>query len=132
MAELISLLKWGPEGWGDELAAGLQITLLLALATANARGVVLHLNNLENLVVKEALLVEAWDRSERNRLAQGILETIDNQIDTTTGSIRLRATLAEPGEAVLEGDPRSRDPDPEGVLDHVLARDLGAEYVCAV
>jgi membrane fusion protein, multidrug efflux system len=35
--------------------------------------------------------VEAWDRSEAQMLARGTLETIDNQIDTTTGSIKLRA-----------------------------------------
>lgn len=35
--------------------------------------------------------VEAWDRTESERLATGILKTIDNQIDTTTGTIRLRA-----------------------------------------
>lgn len=35
--------------------------------------------------------VEAWDRAETLRLATGLLKTIDNQIDTTTGTIRLRA-----------------------------------------
>ncbi|WP_108659283.1 ABC transporter permease [Acuticoccus kandeliae] len=31
---LIGLLRFGPDGWGDELAAGLRITLLLAFTTA--------------------------------------------------------------------------------------------------
>ncbi len=35
--------------------------------------------------------VEAWDRAESVRLATGTLQTVDNQIDTTTGTIRLRA-----------------------------------------
>lgn len=35
--------------------------------------------------------VEAWDRSEAQLLATGTLQTIDNQIDTTTGTIKLRA-----------------------------------------
>jgi multidrug efflux system membrane fusion protein len=35
--------------------------------------------------------VEAWDRAETTRLAVGTLETVDNQIDTTTGTIRMRA-----------------------------------------
>lgn len=35
--------------------------------------------------------VEAWDRAETVRLATGVLKTVDNQIDTTTGTIRLRA-----------------------------------------
>lgn len=34
MGDLNGLLQWGPDGWGDELAAGLRITLLLALTTA--------------------------------------------------------------------------------------------------
>jgi polar amino acid transport system permease protein len=33
LASLVSLLAWGPNGWGDELAAGAAITLFLALAT---------------------------------------------------------------------------------------------------
>ena len=37
--------------------------------------------------------VEAWDRDLRNRLGQGVLETIDNQIDPTTGTLRLRASF---------------------------------------
>ena len=39
------------------------------------------------------LPVEAWDRSESERLARGTLQTVDNQIDTTTGTIRLRAVF---------------------------------------
>ena len=39
------------------------------------------------------LQVEAWDRDNRNRLGQGTLETIDNQIDPTTGTLRLRANF---------------------------------------
>lgn len=35
--------------------------------------------------------VEAWDRAETVQLATGQLKTIDNQIDTTTGTIRMRA-----------------------------------------
>jgi multidrug efflux system membrane fusion protein len=37
--------------------------------------------------------VEAWDREVKNKLGQGTLETIDNQIDPTTGTLRLRATF---------------------------------------
>ncbi|MBA2354917.1 MAG: MdtA/MuxA family multidrug efflux RND transporter periplasmic adaptor subunit [Acidobacteria bacterium] len=38
--------------------------------------------------------VEAWDRAETTRLATGTLRTVDNQIDTTTGTIRLRAVFS--------------------------------------
>ena len=39
------------------------------------------------------LPVQAWDRAETTQLATGTLRTIDNQIDTTTGTIRLRAVF---------------------------------------
>lgn len=41
--------------------------------------------------------VEAWDREVKNKLAQGKLETIDNQIDPTTGTLRLRANFENKG-----------------------------------
>ena len=47
------------------------------------------------------LAVEAWDRSERGRLASGRLTTLDNQIDTTTGSLRVRARFDNPGETLF-------------------------------
>lgn len=37
------------------------------------------------------LQVEAWDRGERLKLADGVLESLDNQIDTTTGTVKLKA-----------------------------------------
>ncbi|MCU0839594.1 MAG: MdtA/MuxA family multidrug efflux RND transporter periplasmic adaptor subunit [Rhodospirillales bacterium] len=37
------------------------------------------------------LPVEAFDRIGTTRLAAGVLDTIDNRIDTTTGTVRLRA-----------------------------------------
>jgi multidrug efflux system membrane fusion protein len=37
------------------------------------------------------LPVEAYDREQRTKLAEGALLTIDNQVDPTTGTVRLRA-----------------------------------------
>jgi multidrug efflux system membrane fusion protein len=37
------------------------------------------------------LPVEAWDRSQTTKIATGKMFTIDNQIDTTTGTVKLRA-----------------------------------------
>ncbi|HTW67184.1 MAG TPA: MdtA/MuxA family multidrug efflux RND transporter periplasmic adaptor subunit, partial [Bryobacteraceae bacterium] len=42
----------------------------------------------------QELMVEAWDRELKNKLAEGKLETIDNQIDPTTGTLKLRAVFA--------------------------------------
>jgi membrane fusion protein, multidrug efflux system len=41
----------------------------------------------------QQLPVEAWDRDLKNELVQGTLQTIDNQIDPTTGTLKLRATF---------------------------------------
>ncbi|MEZ3499159.1 MdtA/MuxA family multidrug efflux RND transporter periplasmic adaptor subunit [Pantoea sp. KPR_PJ] len=39
----------------------------------------------------QPLLVEAWDRSNQTLLTQGTLLSIDNQIDATTGTIKMKA-----------------------------------------
>lgn len=40
------------------------------------------------------MVVEAWDRDEQQKLAVGKLSGLDNQIDTATGTLRLKATFA--------------------------------------
>jgi multidrug efflux system membrane fusion protein len=42
----------------------------------------------------EAIVVEAWDRDLKARLATGRLVTVDNQIDTATGTVKLKAEIA--------------------------------------
>ena len=44
------------------------------------------------------LSVEAYDRANVKLLATGTLATLDNQIDTTTGTVKLRAMFANPDE----------------------------------
>ncbi|MGD0298472.1 MAG: MdtA/MuxA family multidrug efflux RND transporter periplasmic adaptor subunit [Bryobacteraceae bacterium] len=39
------------------------------------------------------LPVEAWDRDMKKKLATGILLTIDNQVDQTTGTVRFKASF---------------------------------------
>ncbi len=39
----------------------------------------------------QPLIVEAWDRTNQQQLTQGTLLTLDNQIDVTTGTIKLKA-----------------------------------------
>jgi multidrug efflux system membrane fusion protein len=43
---------------------------------------------------KAKLPVDAFDRNNQNNLASGTLLTLDNQIDTTTGTVKARATFA--------------------------------------
>jgi membrane fusion protein, multidrug efflux system len=41
----------------------------------------------------KALSVEAFDRTQQTKIAAGKLLTVDNQIDTTTGTVKLRASF---------------------------------------
>ena len=47
------------------------------------------------------LPVEAWDRSQTTQIATGKLFTIDNQIDTTTGTVKLRALFDNKNAALF-------------------------------
>jgi multidrug efflux system membrane fusion protein len=46
---------------------------------------------LDKLKARERMTVEAYDREGKRRLATGSLLTVDNQIDPTTGTVRLKA-----------------------------------------
>jgi multidrug efflux system membrane fusion protein len=47
------------------------------------------------------LPVTALDRAQKNQLGQGTVSTTDNQIDTTTGTVRLRAMFDNADEALF-------------------------------
>lgn len=47
------------------------------------------------------LRVEAYDRADTTRLAVGQLETIDNQIDVTTGTVKLKARFANADQSLF-------------------------------
>ena len=49
----------------------------------------------------EPLPVQAWNRDESELLAEGLLESIDNQVDVTTGSVRLKARFENPAQALF-------------------------------
>jgi multidrug efflux system membrane fusion protein len=49
----------------------------------------------------KTLTVEAYDRANVRRLATGKLESFDNEIDTTTGVVKLRAVFDNPDEALF-------------------------------
>jgi membrane fusion protein, multidrug efflux system len=50
---------------------------------------------------RKALQVEALDRSQSGHLGTGKLESIDNQIDTTTGTVKLRAMFDNKDSALF-------------------------------
>jgi multidrug efflux system membrane fusion protein len=50
---------------------------------------------------KSSLPVEAWNRAQTTKLATGKLSTTNNQIDTTTGTVKLRATFDNKGNVLF-------------------------------
>jgi len=53
------------------------------------------------LLAGQTLSVEAYDRADQVRLAQGELMTIDNQIDVTTGTVKLKARFNNDTDALF-------------------------------
>jgi multidrug efflux system membrane fusion protein len=50
---------------------------------------------------KATLAVDALDRTAQTKIASGKLLTLDNQIDTTTGTVRARAVFANKNDALF-------------------------------
>ena len=46
---------------------------------------------LNGMKQREPMRVEAWDRANKTRLAEGRLLTVDNEVDVTTGMVKLRS-----------------------------------------
>ncbi len=50
---------------------------------------------------EKAVVVEAWDRDQKVKLATGKLLTVDNQIDPTTGTVKLKSEFANANLALF-------------------------------
>jgi membrane fusion protein, multidrug efflux system len=64
------------------------ISVIFTMPEDNLPGV------LKQLRANVTLAATAFDRTGNNRLASGTLTTLDNQIDTTTGTVKMRAQFA--------------------------------------
>ncbi len=62
------------------------IAVIFTLPEDNLQVVLRHMKN-------GVLTVDAFSRDDRTRIATGKLETVDNQIDPTTGTVRLKAVF---------------------------------------
>jgi membrane fusion protein, multidrug efflux system len=71
------------------------ITVLFSIPEDNIPAVVSKLNG------KKTIEVEAWDRAQQQKLAVGTLITIDNQIDPTTGTVKLKALFPNSGSELF-------------------------------
>ena len=73
----------------------LPIAVIFTLPEAELPAVV------QQLRAGATLAVEAWDRSEKLKLAEGELESVDNLIDTATGTVKLKARFANAEEMLF-------------------------------
>ncbi len=71
------------------------ITVVFALAEDHLPAV------FERLKGGKPLVVEAFDREQKRKLATGTLLTVDNQIDPTTGTVRLKAVFPNDDSALF-------------------------------
>ena len=55
----------------------------------------------DRLRQKAKLTVDAWDRASHKKIASGTLLTLDNQIDTTTGTVKARALFENKNDALF-------------------------------
>ena len=55
----------------------------------------------QKLAAKAPLAVEAWDRALKNKLAVGKVASTDNAIDTTTGTLKVKAQFANADGALF-------------------------------
>jgi multidrug efflux system membrane fusion protein len=56
---------------------------------------------LQKIRAGQKLPVTAWDRELKNKIATGMLATLDNQIDQTTGTLKLRADFANDNHSLF-------------------------------
>jgi multidrug efflux system membrane fusion protein len=64
------------------------ITVVFTIPEDNVRSV------MKKLQAGEKLTVDAYDREGKVKLASGVLLTVDNQIDPTTGTVKLKAQFS--------------------------------------
>jgi membrane fusion protein, multidrug efflux system len=67
------------------------ISVVFTIPEDNLPGVLSRMNK------GGTILVEAYDREQKRKLAQGELLTVDNQIDPTTGTVKLKALFSNEG-----------------------------------
>jgi multidrug efflux system membrane fusion protein len=79
------------------LVAANDTTFLAVITQTQPISVVFTLpeNSLDTVLARyhsgAKLLVEAWDRGDTQLQASGVLQSLDNQIDTTTGTLKFKA-----------------------------------------
>jgi multidrug efflux system membrane fusion protein len=60
-----------------------------------------YLGQIHAAMARGPVKVFAWDRDKRKLLATGTLLALDNQVDTTTGTVKVRAQFEHAGDALF-------------------------------
>jgi multidrug efflux system membrane fusion protein len=71
------------------------IDVLFTIPEDNLPGV------LKALHAGDKLAVDAFDRAKRDKLASGMLSSLDNQIDTSTGTVKVKAEFGNDDESLF-------------------------------
>ena len=71
------------------------ITAIFTLPEDNIPQIMQHLQN------GAKFIAEAWDRDNKNKIATGLVTAVDNQVDQTTGTIKLRAEFPNADNALF-------------------------------
>lgn len=56
---------------------------------------------LKRMAAGERIAVDAWDREQKAKLAEGALASADNQVDPATGTVKLKAQFANDDRALF-------------------------------
>ena len=90
-----NLVRSGDEGGIATITQLSPISVLFTLPESELPAVI------EAMRQDPQLKVEAWDREERKLLATGTLASLDNRIDTSTGTLKLRALFENADESLF-------------------------------
>ena len=90
-----NLVRSGDEGGIATITQLSPISVLFTLPESELPAVIDAMRN------DPQLKVEAWDREERTLLATGTLASLDNRIDTSTGTLKLRALFENADESLF-------------------------------
>lgn len=91
---------------GNQIASG-DTTGIVVLTQTHPIDVVFTLPENQIATVVQAqkagkkLVVEAWDRTNKQKISEGSLLSLDNQIDVTTGTIKLKARFTNKDDALF-------------------------------
>ena len=91
---------------GNQISSG-DTTGIVVLAQTHPIDVVFTLPENKIATVVQAqkagkkLVVEAWDRTNKQKISEGSLLSLDNQIDVTTGTIKLKARFTNQDDALF-------------------------------